>query len=65
MGLVPTRLAFALNDKSFALLENYWSITKSRDIKYVDSRHNEFWSEPKVVIGKSDSDFIQPHSSPS
>lgn len=29
----------------------YWSITKFKDIVYVDSHHEEFSSEPTIVIG--------------
>jgi cytochrome P450 len=28
----------------------YWSITKFKDIMFVDSHHNEFSSEPWIVI---------------
>ncbi len=38
----------------------YWSITKFKDIMFVDSHHNEFSSEPMIVIGEPDSDFIPP-----
>ena len=36
----------------------YWSITKFNDIVYVDTHHNEFSSNPTIVIG--DSDEFQP-----
>ncbi len=38
----------------------YWSITKFKDIVFVDSHHKEFSSEPLIVIGEPDSDFIPP-----
>lgn len=38
----------------------YWSITKFKDIMFVDSHHDEFSSEPVIVIGDPDSDFIPP-----
>ena len=38
----------------------YWSITKFKDIMFVDSHHEEFSSEPVIVIGDPDSDFIPP-----
>jgi cytochrome P450 len=38
----------------------YWSITKFKDIMFVDSHHNEFSSEPVIVIGDPDADFIPP-----
>jgi cytochrome P450 len=38
----------------------YWSITKFQDIVYVDSHHKEFSSEPVIVIGDPDSDFLPP-----
>ncbi len=38
----------------------YWSITKFKDIMFVDSHHKEFSSEPMIVIGEPDSDFIPP-----
>lgn len=38
----------------------YWSITKFKDIVFVDSHHNQFSSEPLIIIGEPDSDFIPP-----
>lgn len=38
----------------------YWSITKFNDIMFVDSHHNEFSSEPVIVIGDPDSDLLPP-----
>ena len=38
----------------------YWSITKFKDIMFVDSHHNEFSSEPVIVIGDPAADFIPP-----
>jgi cytochrome P450 len=38
----------------------YWSITKFQDIMYVDSHHDEFSSEPTIVIGDPGMDFIPP-----
>ncbi|MBV1933891.1 MAG: cytochrome P450, partial [Parvibaculaceae bacterium] len=32
----------------------YWSITKFKDIVYVDSHHEEFSSEPTIVIGDAE-----------
>ncbi len=36
----------------------YWSVTRFHDIVYVDSHHNEFSSEPSIVVG--DIDFQPP-----
>ena len=38
----------------------YWSITRFKDIMYVDSHHQEFSSEPVIVIGDPGMDFIPP-----
>ena len=38
----------------------YWSITKFNDILYVDSHHQQFSSEPNIVIGDSTIDFEPP-----
>jgi cytochrome P450 len=38
----------------------YWSITKFNDIMFVDSHHNEFSSEPMIVIGDPDVDLTAP-----
>lgn len=38
----------------------YWSITRFQDIMYVDSHHDEFSSEPTIVIGDPGMDFIPP-----
>ena len=39
---------------------SYWSVTKFNDILYVDSHHEEFSSEPSIVIGDSIIDFEPP-----
>lgn len=38
----------------------YWSITRFKDIMFVDTHHKEFSSEPVIVIGDPESDFIPP-----
>jgi cytochrome P450 len=38
----------------------YWSITKFKDIMYVDSHHELFSSEPRIVLGHSKIDFEPP-----
>jgi cytochrome P450 len=38
----------------------YWSITKFQDIVYVDSHHDQFSSEPSIVIGEPELDFEPP-----
>ncbi|WP_229802804.1 cytochrome P450 [Halioglobus pacificus] len=38
----------------------YWSITRFKDIMYVDSHHEQFSSEPTIVIGDSQIDFEPP-----
>ena len=38
----------------------YWSVTKFKDIMFVDSHHKEFSSEPVIVIGELDADFLPP-----
>ncbi|MFK8050401.1 MAG: cytochrome P450 [Halioglobus sp.] len=38
----------------------YWSITRFEDIMFVDTHHKEFSSEPVIVIGEPESDFIPP-----
>lgn len=38
----------------------FWSITKFKDIMFVDSHHNEFSSEPIIIIGDPDVEFIPP-----
>ncbi|MFT6274863.1 MAG: cytochrome P450 [Halioglobus sp.] len=38
----------------------FWSITKFKDIMFVDSHHNEFSSEPVIVIGDPEGNFIPP-----
>jgi len=38
----------------------YWSITRFKDIMYVDSHHEEFSSEPVILIGDPDADFLPP-----
>ncbi|MEP6391785.1 MAG: cytochrome P450 [Halioglobus sp.] len=38
----------------------YWSVTRFKDIIYVDSHHKEFSSEPTIVIGDPGMDFIPP-----
>lgn len=38
----------------------FWSITKFKDIMFVDSHHNEFSSEPIIVIGEPEGNFIPP-----
>ncbi len=38
----------------------YWSITKFQDIVYVDSHHQQFSSEPSIVIGEPELDFNPP-----
>jgi len=38
----------------------YWSITKFKDIMYVDSHHEIFSSEPRIVLGESTIDFDPP-----
>ena len=38
----------------------YWSVTKFNDIMYVDSHHEEFSSEPSIVLGESAIDFEPP-----
>jgi len=38
----------------------YWSITRFEDILYVDSHHQEFSSEPTIVIGDPGMDFLPP-----
>jgi cytochrome P450 len=38
----------------------FWSITKFKDIMFVDSHHNEFSSEPTIVIGDPEGNFIPP-----
>jgi cytochrome P450 len=38
----------------------YWSVTKFNDIMYVDSHHDEFSSEPSIVLGESAIDFEPP-----
>ena len=38
----------------------YWSVTKYKDIMYVDSHHEEFSSQPTIVIGDPGMDFIPP-----
>ena len=38
----------------------YWSITRFEDIMYVDSHHDEFSSEPTIVIGDPGMDFLPP-----
>jgi cytochrome P450 len=38
----------------------YWSVTKFQDIMYVDSHHELFSSEPRIVLGQSSIDFEPP-----
>lgn len=38
----------------------YWSITRFDDIKYIDTHHNEFSSEPDIVIGDKATDMSLP-----
>ncbi len=38
----------------------YWSVTKFQDIMYVDSHHELFSSEPRIVLGHSSIDFEPP-----
>ena len=38
----------------------YWSITRFRDIVFVDTNHELFSSEPSIVIGDSAIDFTPP-----
>jgi len=38
----------------------YWSVTKFQDIMYVDSHHDLFSSEPRIVLGHSTIDFDPP-----
>lgn len=38
----------------------FWSITKFKDIMFVDSHHKEFSSEPVIVIGDPEGNFIPP-----
>jgi cytochrome P450 len=38
----------------------FWSITKFKDIMFVDSHHNEFSSEPVIIIGDPEGNFIPP-----
>lgn len=38
----------------------YWSVTKFKDIMYVDSHHDIFSSEPRIVLGESKIDFDPP-----
>jgi len=38
----------------------YWSVTKFQDIMYVDSHHDLFSSEPRIVLGHSKIDFEPP-----
>ena len=38
----------------------YWSITKFNDIMYVDSHHEQFSSEPSIVLGEPEIDFEPP-----
>ncbi len=38
----------------------YWCITKFKDIMFVDSHHNEFSSEPVIIIGDPTDDFLPP-----
>jgi cytochrome P450 len=38
----------------------YWSITRFDDIMYVDSHHDQFSSEPSIVIGEPELDFEPP-----
>jgi cytochrome P450 len=36
----------------------YWSVTRFRDIQYVDSHHELFSSEPTIVLADPPSDFL-------
>ncbi len=38
----------------------FWSVTKFKDIMYVDSHHELFSSEPRIVLGESKIDFEPP-----
>lgn len=38
----------------------YWSVTKYADIKYVDTHHELFSSEPTIVLDDQDEDFPLP-----
>ena len=38
----------------------YWSVTKYADIKYVDTNHEIFSSEPTIVLDDQDEDFPLP-----
>jgi cytochrome P450 len=38
----------------------YWSVTKYADIKYVDTNHEIFSSEPSIVLDDQDEDFPLP-----
>ncbi len=38
----------------------YWSVTKYRDIMYVDTHHEIFSSEGGIIIGDQDEDFTLP-----
>ena len=38
----------------------YWSITRFEDIVYVDSHHEQFSSEPSIVIGDRESEEFDP-----
>jgi cytochrome P450 len=38
----------------------YWSITRFEDIVFVDSHHEQFSSEPSIVIGEPELDFEPP-----
>jgi cytochrome P450 len=46
-----------VNSKEFG---PYWSITRFDDIKFVDTHHNEFSSEPDIVIGEKTMDAHLP-----
>ncbi len=38
----------------------FWSVTKFNDIMHVDSHHDDFSSEPSIVIDDQDADFMLP-----
>jgi cytochrome P450 len=43
-----------------SLFGPYWSVTKYADIKYVDTHHEIFSSEPTIVLDDQDEDFPLP-----
>ena len=43
-----------------SLFGPYWSVTRYADIKYVDTQHDVFSSEPNIVLQDQDEDFRMP-----